>query len=278
MNQEMNLPTYKDQWRSKLESSLNDPEGWAALDSQITREGVFEGWERLWTPGGAVENYFNYSFQIGLGDFDHPYVAKFLGYGKQVCERAEAESLRWSEDGDWGRLTSIKADFVLSKTYLNAWLENRVPDKAALSEYVRLVNYVTSNEQTGKLWDIGPQSTLLIAVQSAILADDFECAKGLLKLRKPFKYTKLLREWTEDLVALISVPTRDASAIEKILQEMFDTVRAPTWRPARWSDEPLGLVYSCSTTILRVQLALLIFKLVKNQEPTWREVIELVAE
>ena len=270
---------YEELWRLKLERSLADVHGWDGVLLDIEARGLFTHWRRVRDPGGFMDSNLGYALTVALGDFDHSYVAKFLGYAKQVSDRTSTELERWSEDGDWGNRKHIRANFLRHKAYIDAWTEGRTPDAALLSECAALMHYSALKEYKGTgLWSEPTQSEVLSAVQSALVAEDFEAARALLKIKKTFKYTQRMYDWTQRMAALVMDQSRDTFALNVVLREVFDRVRAPDWKFAKWTPEETGFVFIESMPILHIQLALLIFKYVQCRQPTWREVIGLIAE
>ena len=269
----------RESWRARLAHDLNDPQGWTPVVSRREAGSLFAHWLRVKDPGLAIGGELQCALTIALGDFDHPYVAKFLGYAKQVSDRANAELERWSEEGDWGNRKYTRANFLRHKAYADAWIENRTPDVALLSECAALMHYSALKEYKGSgLWSEPTQSEVLAAVQSALVAEDFETARALLKIKKTFKYTQRMYDWTQHVVALVVAEPRDTLALNAALREVFDRVRAPDWKFAKWTPAETEFVFIESLPILRIQLALLIFKYVRCRQPTWREVIGLIAE
>lgn len=233
---------YREKWRALLERRLG-PQGLGDVIDILDRDGLFKGWNRLWTPGAYAVDQLAYAVEIRCGDPAHPYAKTFLEYAVAIARRAYGETERWSPTGDWGDPNGAagirRGLLVTAKAVADGLDTDGEPDQTELVEAARAM----IKESLGLPgWNEYSQSYYLLGVLLLLIAGEVTEAKTAMSLRKRFRDTKLFHAWLGMFVA--SLPREEAPCLRDTkavshFERMFDTVRNPDWAPD-WDDPTTG--------------------------------------
>ena len=271
----------RQEWMDSIHHRMNPKDGLPLVITKIEKRGVFDGWERMKSPGmGDV--YLGYAIDIACGDYQHPYAQQFLDWLIALCERgltdprfeieSEDQKIGWKNDSylDCHGLT------LETLALANAFKHDTDLDAAMI---IQAAQEKTQHTLIANHWDYVEQFPYLVYAQYYLAIGRVDLAREQLKTRKKFKQVQRHYDWLKALIDAIpdeGVIT-DAAAIEAF-QDRFDEIRSPLYQPS--SDYKNGLAVSYSRPQLRLQLALIKQRYIIGNPlaGNWQAVIGYISE
>lgn len=253
---------FRNAWHSLLEADIADEGGWKKIVERKEIGGFFANrdWSKLSMPEG-LDRDFQYAIEIAFGDFNHPYVLKFLNWATEGLEKAivdprfEADDPKirgWKVEGIY---PGNHGKVLVALAFARAMRDNAEPDKAMLAQGAREI--AKTELESGSYWSQG-QSGYMRAINLLLIAGEIAEAKAMFKTRKKFKYTQQHFDWLKTFV--MAIPDQPPHlltdpAMREHFQGKFDMYRNPVY--AAPSTDDRGGNLTGSITMLRLELALL---------------------
>ena len=278
---------FKDAWRTKVKADIAGQSygGWGKVVEKRELVGFYcnDDWPRLASPEG-LDLDLKIAVDIALGDFQHPYVRKFLGWAIEGLEKALSDprfetddlALRgWKKEGVFpGNHGQVLVALALAR----AMRDDAGPDSAMLAQGAREI--AQTELEAGSYWSQG-QSGYMRAINLLLIAGEVAKAKAMFKTRKKFAYTQQHFDWLKTFVMAIpdqSPHVLTDPAMHQHFQGKFDMYRNPAYVAPSKDDHGGNL--TGSTTMLRLELGLLKQKYILGQPigGRWGGVIAHISE
>lgn len=211
-------PTCAERWRERV---ARDREGYA----NVLAWDLWAGWENDEEPDDRAFSQFFFGLETLWGG-EHAMARAYFARALEVCRRGESEK-QWLESPDYGfprnraRLRRVRAHclgFLAGPPSLEAL---KADLRGASVDYQTWCASLSASE-----WDSQGQAYYLAAVRLALLANEGERARELLKSRRSFRYHAEERAL---LVAMASDATD--SAFRTQYASFFDKIREPLYQP-----------------------------------------------
>lgn len=133
----------------------------------------------------------------------------------------------------------------------------------------------------GSLWEDVTQSQYLSSVWHLMIAGQLQDAKAHLSVRKSFRYTENLYNWTKQLNKLLIEQQSGVEVdteLNTMFDEVFDVIRSPYWKTDRQKEENRFPI-TMNPNYVRLQLAIIRWLYVEKQplKGNWNEVLAQVS-
>ena len=279
---------FKDAWRTKATTDIAGQSygGWGRVVEKRERVGFYcsDDWPRLASPEG-LDLDLKIAVDIALGDFQHLYVRKFLGWAIEGLEKASIDP-RFGTDDPKVRGWKVEGTFpgnhgqvLVALALARAMRDDAEPDSAMLAQGAREIAQ-TELLESGTYWGEA-QSGYMRAINLLLIAGEVAEAKAMFKTRKKFAYTQQHFDWLKTFA--MAIPDQPPHVLtdpapHHHFQGKFDMYRNPAYLPPSKDDHGGNL--TGSITLLRLEIALLKQKYILGQPVSghWSDVITHISE
>ena len=256
--------SFKNAWRSKLQAEIEGTGygGLAKVAKDKDAHGFYASgdWSKLAMPG-SLDYDLEIAIRVALGDFDHPYVLKFLNWAIEGLEKALVDPRFETDDPKvrgWkvdGIFPGNHGQVLVALALAQAMRDNAEPDRAMLTQGAREI--AQTELESGSYWIQG-QSGYMRAINLLLIAGEVAEAKAMFKTRKKFAYTQQHFDWLKAFV--MAIPDQPPHvltdlAMREHFQGKFDMYRNPVYVAPSTDDRGGNL--TGSITMLRLELAIL---------------------
>lgn len=272
-----------DDWSGILKSRiLPESEYYYSEITTFNREFIREKISKTSSPHMSVDNKLHEGLYLSYAEFDEQvstaYLQVSLDIANAILALPQSETERWNGEDLYTEL--YHSSISIDKLLLESLLDNEGIDMDELACFSKaLLNYLKTYK--GRLWEGVNESKYLSSVWHLMIAGQLKDAKAHLSVRKSFRYTENLYNWTKQLNKLLIEQQSGAEVgaeINTMFDEVFDVIRSPYWKTDRQKEENRFSI-TMNPNYVRLQLAIIRWLYVEKQplKGHWNEVLTQVS-
>lgn len=272
-----------DDWSGILKSRiLPESEYYYSEITTFNREFIREKISKTSSPHMSVDNKLHEGLYLSYAKFDEQvstaYLQVSLDIANAILALPQSETERWN--GEDLYIKEDRPSILIDKLFIEALLANEninMTELACVSD--SLLNHLKVYK--GSLWEDVTQSQYLSSVWNLMIAGQLQDAKAHLSVRKSFRYTENLYNWTKQLNKLLIEQQSGAEVdteLNTMFDEVFDIIRSPYWQTDRQKEENRFPI-TMNPNYVRLQLAIIRWLYVEKQplKGHWNEVLAQVS-
>ncbi|TSB23225.1 hypothetical protein FOR85_06945 [Psychrobacter sp. YGAH215] len=233
-------------------------------------------------PSFSVRHYLEEAIYLIFTKFDEQvstaYLQVSLDIANAILALPQSETERWN--GEDLYIKEDRPSILIDKLFIEALLADEnidMTELACVSD--SLLNHLKVYK--GSLWEDVTQSQYLSSVWHLMIAGQLQEAKAHLSIRKSFRYTENLYNWTKQLNKLLIEQQSGAEVgaeLDAMFDEVFDIIRSPYWKTDRQKEENRFPI-TMNPNYVRLQLAIIRWLYVEKQplKGHWNEVLAQVS-
>ncbi|WP_201509640.1 hypothetical protein [Psychrobacter alimentarius] len=233
-------------------------------------------------PSFSVRRYLEEAIYLIFTKFDEQvstaYLQVSLDIANAILALPQSETERWNGEDLYTEL--YHSSISIDKLLLESLLDNEGIDMDELACFSKaLLNYLKTYK--GRLWDGVNESQYLSSVWHLMIAGQLQEAKAHLSVRKSFRYTENLYNWTKQLNKLLIEQQSGVEVdteLNTMFDEVFDVIRSPYWKTDRQKEDNRFSI-TMNPNYVRLQLAIIRWLYVEKQplKGHWNEVLAQVS-